>query len=484
MVEYTPRGTDIASRILAKNTPYLVYGDPDIDGAVSEELTERVLRAYQKPYQIYINENRRHGFHISHEDTLKLRGYTIILVDAGMTREELVYLTDLGINVINIDHHHLAYDELVHVISPQTGAEGVIINNQYPFEPEDKRFLSGAGVVYFVFKSMFPTLYGKDEIALVGLTLLSDIRPLDDELARQFLYFTYNHKSDYMQYLINVTKPQKDYGFGTQTFDRNYIDFTFSPRINALFRLNRGYEALQVFRGDYISTGQLDVFRGIQKAISDHIVVSLQGDDRSNLAFKFVDSNLQLPYPGYEITNFVGLACSQVKNSGKTSVIFIRENGKIKRGSLRGLCNDVDYLGILRRHGFKAEGHPYACGVTEVDLATVDLDALNAEIAQAEEGYEQRKYANRIIYVENLAFFLNNQADKIAEHNNYVRDNQRYYIKYTGKNATSFEKGKAKEFNIDGVKVIGFSHSLTLENDLILPVKERGSYINFYLQPY
>lgn len=481
---YIPRGVQEASNILSKTDKVLVYGDPDIDGAVAFELTRRVLERYQKPYQTYINENRQHGFKMSHEDALKLKGYTVILVDAGMTKDELVYLTDLGINVINIDHHHLSYTELVHIVSPTTGAEGVIINNQYPFEPEDKRFLSGAGVVYYVFKAMFPQLYGKDEIALVGLSLLSDIRSLDEELARQFLYFTYNHKSDYMTYLINLTKPQRDFGFGTQTFDRNYIDFTFSPRINALFRLNKGYEALDVFKPDgYTSTGQLDVYRSIQKANTDYIVENLQGENFSNLAFKFVDSNLKLPYD-YEITNFIGVACSQMKNAGKTSIIFVKENGKIKRGSLRGLCNDVDYLGILRKHGFKAEGHPFACGVTEVDLNTVNLEALNAEIAQAEHGYEERKYENRIIYVENLAFFLNNQADKIAEHNNYVRDNQRYFIKYTGKNATSFEKGKAREFNIDGVKVVGFSHSLTLDKDLILPVKERGSYINFYLQPY
>lgn len=481
--EYMPKGIDIVSKILSKNTPILLYGDPDIDGAVSFELVRRVLHAYNKPYQRYINDNRQHGYKLTHEQTQQLRGHTIILVDAGMTREEIVYLTQNGVNIINIDHHHLNYDELVHVIDPNTQAEGVIINNQYHFEPENMRFLSGAGVVYYVFKAMFPDLYGKEEIALVGLSLLSDIRPLDEPLARQFLYYTYNHKSNYMRYLTYLTKPEKDYGFGELTLDRNYIDFTFSPRVNALFRLNKGYEALKLFEGDYTNTGQLNYYRDIQKANTDHIVTNLQGEELTNLSFKFVDSDLKLPYD-YEITNFVGLACSQVKNAGKTSIIFVKENGQIKRGSLRGLCDDVPYLQILRRHGFKAEGHEYACGVTEVDLNNVDLNALNQEIAMYEQGYDERKYANRIIPVENLAFFLTSQADKIAEYNNYVRDNQRFYVKYTGKNATSFTKGKALEFNIDGVKTVGFSHNLSLEKDLILPVKERGSYINFYLHPY
>lgn len=481
---YIPKGVREASNILANSKDLLIYYDPDIDGACSGELVRRVLQAYNKPYNIYINENRRHGFSMPEHLVNQLNGYTVILVDAGMSREEIEYLTSKNVNVINIDHHHLKYDELVHVVDPTTGAEGVIINNQYPFEPKDKQFLSGAGVVYYVFEGMFPGIYGKDEQALVGLSLLSDIRPLDEQLAKNFLHVTYTHQSPYMQYLINLTKPQKDFGFGTQTFDRNYIDFTFSPRINALFRLNKGYDALEVFRGGYVNYNyQLDVFRNIQKGITDFMGEKMDGTELSNLSFLFIDSNIKLPYD-YDITNFVGLACSQIKNKGKTSVVFVKENGKIKRGSLRGLCNDVDYLGILRKHGFKAEGHPYACGVTEVDLTQVDLDALNAEIAEMERGYNERKYAGRVIPVENLKLFQDGKANEVAEYNNYVRDNQRFYVKYTGMNATSQPMGKALKFKVDGVDVTGFSHNLSLEKDLILPVKERGKYINFYVHAY
>lgn len=483
MQAYYPKGLDIVSRILSKPAPFLIYSDPDIDGAVAGELTIRVMKAFNKPYQIYINQNRRHGLDLTETQVQQLKGYTIILVDAGMTREELVYLTDNSINIINIDHHHLDYDELVHVKSETTGAEGVIINNQYPFEPSGMRFLSGAGMVYYVFRAMFPNLYTNDEVALVGLTLLSDIRSLDDQLARDFLYVTYTHKSPYMDYLVKVAKPEKDYGFGTQTFDRNFIDFTFSPRINALFRLNKGYEALQVFEGTYVNNGQLDVYRNIQNSIQDTILQNLQGDTYSNIEFKFVDSNLPLPYD-YEITNFVGLSCSKHLREGKTTIIFVRENGVVKRGSLRGICDDVDYLSIIRKHGIKAEGHHNACGVTYVDFETLDVEALNNEIAEHEKGYEQRKYAGRIIPVANLNLFLRSEAEKYADWNNYVRTNKRIYVQYTGSKIESEPKGKAMNHIIDGVKVLSFSHDLQVKENLIMPVKERGGYTNFYLQKY
>lgn len=480
---YIPRGVREASNILSKSDKILLYADPDIDGVTAYQLVRKVLITYNKSFQIYINENRQHGFKMTHEQVEQLMGYTVILVDAGMTREELVYLTKNGVNIINIDHHHLPYDELVHVIDPITQCEGVIINNQYPFEPEDMRFLSGAGVVYYTFKAMFPEVYTYDEVALVGLSLLSDIRVLDSPLAKRFLQVTYNHQSEYIDYLINLAKPERDYGFGKILFDRNFIDFTFSPKINALFRLNKGYDAIRIFEGSYINQGDLDVYRGIQKAITSVILENLQGEELSNLTFKYVDSNLPLPYD-YDITNFIGLACSQVSNGGKTTVLFVREDGKVKRGSLRGISDDVDYLSILRRHGFKADGHPNAFGIIEVDLANIDLEALNREIAYHEQGYEQRKYEGRLLPVENLSFFLSSKADGVADHNNYTRDNQRIFVRYTGKNISRMDFGKVTKFQVDGVEVLCFDPNLTIETGLILPVKERGKYIKFYLQPY
>jgi single-stranded-DNA-specific exonuclease len=414
----------------------------------------------------------------------QLVGTTLILVDAAMTKEEIVKLTDLGIPVINIDHHHVNSDDFVFITSPVTGCEGVIVNNQYPFEPEEQRYLSGAGVVYYVLEALSPGFCTKDEKALVGLSLLSDIRPLENPLAVDFLHTTYTHRSPLIEYLIHATKPDRDYGFGTQTFDRNFIDFTFSPKVNALFRLNKGYEAMAIFEGKFYGSGEeLDVYRRIQNAIRDEIINNLSGEEYTNLTYKYVDSKLPLPY-AFDITNFVGLACSQMKNFGKTTILFVTENGNIKRGSVRGLCDDVDYLALFRQFGFKAEGHKNAFGVISVDFDRVDVMGLNAEIARLEHGYEGRKYNNRILNVTNLAFFAKSSNSKFADHNNYVRDNARVFLKYEGSSIESHKKGKATEYTVDGVKVMSFEDDLNPHNGLILPVRERGHYVNFYLKRY
>lgn len=480
---YRPSGVIEASKILEKSKMFLIYYDPDIDGAISGELVRRFLTAFRQPYMYYLNENRVHGFKMTEEQVSRLSGFTMILVDASMSKEELVYLTSKGVNVINIDHHHRNEDSLLHVKDLVTGCEGVVINNQYPFEPEEYRFLSGAGVVYYVLNTWYPGFCGLDEKALVGLSLLSDIRPLESQLAREFLHTTFTHKSPMIEYLVQVTKNDVDYGFGVQTFDRNFIDYTFSPKINALFRLNRGEDAIKIFQGTFDPTIDLSVFRQIQNAIVDEIILHLRGEEYSNLIFKHVPIDLPLPYK-YNITNFIGLACSRVKNFGKTTFLYVEENGRVVRGSVRGLCDDVDYLSLFRKYGFVCEGHKNAFGVTDVDFSKVDIQALNREIASLEEGYLARKYEGRVLEVNNLSFFVNSLNVFIADYNNYVRDSHRIYLKYTGSNVEKYQRKKSIEYIVDGMRVMCFDENLDFSEALILPLRERGNYVQFYLKRF
>lgn len=480
---YKPTGVKEASVILGMSNKFIIYYDPDIDGAVSGELIRRFLVKFKRPFLTYINENRAHGFKMTEEQIDKAKGYTIFVVDSLMTEEEIVYLTSRGLNIINIDHHHLKETEFVYHTDEVTGCKGVIINNQYPFEPEEYRFLSGAGVIYYVLQRLVKGLCGLDEKLLVGLSLLSDIRPLESPIAKDFLYTTFNHQSALSEHLISCVKDGYDFGFGEQTFDRNFIDFTFSPKVNSLFRLNKGSQAMNLFAGMQVDPLEMTVNRNIQNAVRDAIIDNLEGHEYSNLIFKWVDKSLEMPYTG-EISNFIGVACSKVMNGGKTTILFVRDNGKITRGSLRGACDDVDYLAILNRNGFVGVGHKNAFGIVDMDWDVIDMEKVNQEIADAEDGYLQRKYKGRILEVNDLSFFVRGKHVNIAEINNYVRDNQRYYIKYVGNNIERYQRGKAIEFTVDGLKVLSFDEELNLKDDLILPLIERGKYINFYMKKY
>lgn len=487
VVKYVPRGVRELAGILQYLKNLVIYYDPDIDGAVTGELLRRFFVAYGVDFKVHINENRQHGMKLPDSVLSGIVGSTIFLVDAGIPLSEMKRLTAMGISIINIDHHHIDHKDLIFFQDDKTGAYGLMINNQYPFEPEEQRFLSGAGVMFHVLNAMHPNFCGKDEEALVGITLLSDMRQLESDPAREFLHTTFTHKSQQMDYLMARTRNERNYTFGVQTFDRNFIDYTFSPKINALFRLNMGSEAINLFSGTFrLDNSDLDVYRKIQNSMKEAIIESAKGFDLDALTYKYVPSSLQMPYK-YDMTNFIGYACSAVANKGRTSFMAVMENGRVKRGSVRGKCDDVDYLSIFRSFGFEAEGHHNAFGVISVDISKVDLNALNAEIKKAEAGYDERKYLGRLVPVGNLQFFINSPSVKIAELNNYLRDSKRFYIDYisTDHQVIITEKGKsgkAREFHIDGVKVMCFEADLELKDALILPVLENNKYINFFLK--
>lgn len=477
---YIPAGMYEVSRILSKSDKFLIYYDPDIDGAISGELVRRFLVRFSKPFLYYINENRLHGMKMTDEQLRRLVGFTMLLVDSAISKDELQKLVDMGINVINIDHHNIDEESLVHVTSGN-GCEGVIVNNQYPFEPEKYRFLSGAGVVYYVLNALYPGIMGEDEKALVGLSLLSDVRPIENNIAADFLRTLYTHRSPMMEYLVSVVDPGVDFGFGERVLDRNFVDYTFAPRINALFRVNRGEEAISIFRGDFSHSDGLEVFRGIQNAMVDFIIGRLYGEEYSNLIFKFVEDTGDKPYP-YDLANFIGLACSRVKNFGKTSALFVLSGGKIKRGSVRGLYDGIDYLSLFREFGFKCDGHKNAFGVTGGSLHDINLVELNNRLIELEKDYKSKYYEGRVLEVNNMMLFLQSKNVQIAEINNYVRDQYRIYIKYTGKNIKVEKRGKVYDYILDGVRVTCFDEGLSVENALILPIKERGKYIQFYMR--
>ena len=482
---YFPQGCEEARRIFQNGKQYLVYYDPDNDGLIAGYLCEVFLDGMEKSHKHCINKNRAHGFLIPREQWASLIGYTVFAVDFSMSASDLRELTDLGVSVINIDHHHIEETELVSYKSEISGAESVIINNQYIFEPDEYRFLSGAGMVYYVLGSMNKAIMFEDTKALVGVSLLTDIREIENDIAKDFLTSTYKNDSNKFQYLVDLTKGDFDGGFGVQNMDRNFVDYSLSPKLNALFRLDMGEEAIRVIKGEFPMERRADlsVYKDVQNGVITTIIQALSGYEDNTIVVKSVPRDLSVPLNA-NVSNFIGVACSRIKNYGKTSFLFVRDdNDNILRGSVRGRFDNVDYLHIFRRHGFHCEGHKVAFGVISGDITSIDLKSLSDEIREAEIEGEKTQYIGRLREVQNLNMFISMPLGReIAMANNFVRDSKRVYFKYTGNNVKVEQKGKMWLFHIDGIPVKCFDESLTTDNAYILPLAERSGYITCYLR--
>ena len=421
------KGAEQFKQLLLENTqrPLLLYGDPDVDGLISLLLMCQFCDMMGLKYNYYVNENRHHGFDISPD---KLKGYMIIASDFQITEREVEAIVNQDIVLLSTDHHD-CQDTFIDVKADN--AEGIVINNQYPFEPEEDRYLSGAGVFYELICSIFPDFKSKEREALVGVTLLSDIREIENKKAKQYLKTTYTIDSTkgYANYLIKNTLGT-DYTFGVPKLDRNFIDYTLSPMINALLRFNKTTEAVQFILGKGLAKrdckeAQSSLVLEMKSKVS---VLPLPSIDILALnELDFIEHNVS-------ITNFIGLLCSDWKGDHNKSVLgLVYENGKITRASFRGKYNDVYYISSFRALGINAQGHPQAFGIIDFEPERDLWVQLNDVIMDIEQEHQQ---TIKIIETASLSVTLLQQGMSIATENCYVREMYRTFIKYTGQNAS------------------------------------------------
>ena len=529
--EYMPRGTVEAFQILDRElnkkkvgiTPkILLYGDPDIDGLIAELIPEEYLKQLGYSTMYTLNGNRAHGFKLSDEQLEKLKGGLIIAVDFSISKEDFDRILQAGVSLINIDHHEIEIEKYTSktdsfVFSKCGDAYGIILNNQYSFEPKEFKFLSGAGMVYYFMKYVsrkYEVPLYSDYAAMVGISLLSDIRELESQEASKFLYYLYNLDSPYLKFLVwlvsgESNSSQRFTPFGVPRICRNFIDFTFSPVFNSMLRANRGETAIDLLRGveDVVySMRSYDTilrFKEIQKKIIAAILKRIKEDENQvgnftrrykNLIVASIPNTFE-PVEGYDITNYVGVTCSQLKDEDKTGAIFVidESNNMSIRGSVRGGMDGIDYLSIFQRNGVPCAGHHNAFGILPCDISKIDFDKISADIEEAENKFkETNNITRKVVEINNLSFFAagsdkkNSQCSVFCTLNEYCRDNHRIYLKYTG-SSDDVKQEKVSEkyikYKINGITVQCFDPTLPFEDSLISMYYENGKYVKYILRP-
>lgn len=526
MVKKMFRGIEEYSRILNKfkGRKLMLYGDPDGDGLFSLKLeidfAEQCLG--RTDYEYYVNDDRLHGFML---DPKSLSGYLVITADFGMTRAQLQELVDNDVVVLATDHHDIDSSDdnntFIHVKAINGEAEGIFINNQYAFEDPDKKYLSGAGVFYEVINKIYPEFVSKEHRAMIGITLLTDIRDIGNEDSRKYLRnaYTIDCSQGYFKTLLEefYSGNRKDYQFGVPRLTRNFIDFSLSPFINALLRYGRKQDAINFVLEKGITTP--DDVQHQQKDLIAEMLERAKTIELSNLAIVCVGTN-GFADQTIKYENFIGAVCSKYKDTHNdiTTMGLIIRHGVVTRASVRGKYDDVDYKFIFVSNGIKAGGHINAFGIRDFkpDREGKIFDQLNVEIEDAEAC--QHTSSRTVLNIPNLMTYMLNNGIKDATENMYVRDKDRVYYRYTGKNyevvSSSYKEKelteqdllrgevpdrtskygkmyrvyknpdgtpqyKYIEYLVDGKQVKSFG--VKLEDGLIMPLLDRG-YVTLYVQ--
>lgn len=509
------RGLDVVRDILSRcvSGKVLVYGDPDMDGLVAFRFICKILSRMGIQYQTYINPNRAHGFLLRGED---VAGYTVINGDFLVTEENVIDIVSHGASIISFDHHecqptmiHKILDESGQVVDGKYGGllnpplpdpssqtphrpQGIVINNQYPFEDQSQLFQSGAGVTFEALRQLDPSLDTQENRALVGVTLHTDIRDTETPPAHAWLYDAYSfdpfhpeNQPNFIRPMIEGIRPGKlKYGF--PRLDRSFIQFTLSPAVNSLLRFNRGEESLHYILSGIYPRGDI---RASQKRLLADIDSKAFFYEYSDTVFVEVPEPMFLPSDSAVLSNFVGLYCSRVVEQYGKSVVGFTTNkyGEVTRTSFRCRLSSADYRSKYAEL-VTAVGHAMAFGIKDMEPSHELFTALNEKTRLAENGVIPHHY---YVPIDDLSTFVTSPLSIIAEKNSYLKEENYIYLKYTP-SATRLQKEERGskpgtnhpsviEWDINGVSVLSFNHELTPDNAYIFPVVERNREITYVL---
>lgn len=462
-------------KYIKEGRPVLLYGDPDVDGLYSLFLMAKFVEMMGvKDYTHFVNEKRKHDWEIPAE---RLNGYLVISADFTVPKDVLRELTDNNVVVLASDHHEINdADEFIGITSEKTGAEAIFITNQYSFEPDDKRFLSGAGVFYELVCAVYPQFECHLYKALVGITLLSDIRDTNNDYAKDYLKATYTLSTTepYAKYLLNTLKNSSYNTFGRPTITRGFIEYNLNPVVNALLRFDRLDEAIEFILGRGLDGGK-SRHQAQKDLIASVLGKNLDTDYGRLLLLPIQDSEFRAEFPFADPTNFIGVIANSLKDKKNESVLgIVVRDGKVVRASFRGLYSKLGYRDSFNRNveHMTASGHRAAFGVSlddelyESEQAWESfLSSLVDTIEDIETEYESKNSEFKIIELNRM--FVGNTQEmlrNIAMENIYLNDEYRTYIRYTGKSYVEVKKTYKTRPLTEDEKEKGFKPDIIADN--------------------
>ena len=468
------KGISEASNIFSslRSNNIVVYFDPDVDGLISGLFVCLFLSSRGLEFEWYINDNREHGFLVSPD---RWAGKDIIAVDFEIDRETVSRIVSSGSRILSMDHHENG-SEFINIDN-----RGVVLNNQYPFERSNGRYLSGAGVVYEVLSALDPRFITKTNRALVGVSLLTDIRDIENSEAHSYLEDLYTHPYEgYIKYLYDRMGIQ-NYNFLSPRIDKSFINYTLSPKVNALLRFNKGEEAVKfILGGGY----PLDTdYQAMQKRFISKCCSVAQVIEGKRVTFVRLNIYSFADWEQKVATNFIGVVASKYLSRGKNVICYLIDSisKKTLRASFRGLHQGISYRESLDKNmGIACVGHSMAFGIKNFYESKELFNAIDTLVGECESTGISNTNPN-IVHSANLAMISLQQRKYYAQENEYRLSQNYYYIQYDGKNIKKTrESEKYTKYNIDNVEVISFDKDLTPQNGLILPTMSNGM-VELYL---
>ena len=378
-----------------------IFADVDLDGIASAAIMARYLWNFTNNIVVGINQGKAHG--LSSFDIAKLKGIDLmIIVDSMSFKEDYQKILDMGISIVNLDHHKISDDIMsmrddIHLVSSQ-------------YDEYENKALSGAGVCWKFCKYMDEMQWTDYADALVDLAtcgIIADMSSvgLDSMENRYICSLGFNNQTNLAVKKIN----------GTYAFNAQAVSFGIAPLVNSANRLGNNEMALQLF----LSDDEREVKEIIKELKSDKewqnadiarmlpsIMKQFESQKDNKCLYFFIDSD----------TEVAGLIGNKLLEMYQRPLFVLKNtDGADFAGSMRAVGLD-DFAKIVNDTGIgRCMGHELAAGAfipkdrfdefrrkIEEALAsiefkqTIDIDLLLDERQINDELIRQIKVLNKI----------------------------------------------------------------------------------------
>lgn len=327
--------------------------DVDVDGLFSGAmLKDFFLRLRREAPLTTMNKQKQHGITAEVIEWVKTNNIEwLFVVDAGSGDHEAhSTLSQMGVKVVVLDHH--PYE------APSKTLANVWVVN--PINDLHLPKLSGCGVVYRFIEQVAEMLAitVKDYEMLVGVTVLSDMCSMTDQENRYYVEQLY---SNYPQNLLFKTVHEAGHFYGSK---QSLFTFKIIPFLNALIRIGQEETAMELVNNMHRQATMRRVPNMLSsvKTVQEDFKAQVRGTSTLKVKPHAVALLRKAEDDSKHLNTVNGLLGNELTSEHKKDAFVIAYNAAtgLWKGSFRGVNATYE---DLRAYGFKAMGHPQACGV-------------------------------------------------------------------------------------------------------------------------
>jgi len=359
------------ARAIRRRERIAVFGDYDCDGITSVAILTEVIRALGGDLQPLLANRFSGGYGLSDpavDRILERCPSLVVTCDCGSSdHERLQRLRARGIDAVVIDHHLVPQEPLpTHAfLNPRRPDCG------FPYKNLASCGLS-LGLAAGLRARLDPRLDIRHWLDLVALGTVADMVKLDGDnraLARAGLRVLEQGRRVGLRALADAARVSLASGITSEV-----ISFDLAPRINAPGRLGDPMDALRLLLSNDPSeartvAARVESMRNERRRVQDQMLAEALQEVQDH---GWSDAPaLVLARPGWH-PGVAGIVASQIVDRFGRPTVIIGFDGKVGRGSVRGVdgVSVYDLLVASRDAPVAFGGHHAAAGVT-IDAAAI-----------------------------------------------------------------------------------------------------------------